>query len=164
MTPSGVGILLSSFHNFGTHTHVHRMKCQRHGSLESSHGLFWQNKMFKLKRSIYNMTVTFKEIKNYCSLSEHAQKLRKNINAASKLFYTTFLLIIKVLRQFLPSNLGDFHPASRTFLNSTRKKGLCRNRVKSLLSMRKQLLGNSFKPSLEVSADAILILVLKARF
>ena len=30
--------------------------------------------------------------------------------------------------------------------NSTKKKGLCINRVKSLLSMRKLLLGHSFKP------------------
>ena len=38
------------------------------------------------------------------------------------------------------------HPASRAFLNSTRKKGLCRNCVNSLLNMRKALLGDSFKP------------------
>ena len=44
----------------------------------------------------------------------------------------------------------SWHPASRAFLNSTRKKGLCRNRVKSLLSMRKPLLGDSFKPRLSL--------------
>ena len=38
------------------------------------------------------------------------------------------------------------HHASRVFLESMRKEGLCRNRVKSLLSMRKPLLGDSFKP------------------
>ena len=42
--------------------------------------------------------------------------------------------------------LVNRHPGSRGFLNSTRKKGLCRNREKSVLSMRKPLLGNSFKP------------------
>ena len=62
--------------------------------------------------------------------------------------------------------LGVLHPASRSFLNSTRKKGLCRDRVKSLLSMRKPLLGDVSKPGQLSLAllDAILIFVLKARF
>ena len=38
------------------------------------------------------------------------------------------------------------HLASRAFLKSTRKKGLCRNSVRSSLSMRKSLLGNNVKP------------------
>ena len=62
--------------------------------------------------------------------------------------------------------LGVLHPASRSFLNWTRRKGLYRNRVKSLLSMRKPLLGDVSKPGqLSLSLlDAILIFVLKARF
>ena len=58
------------------------------------------------------------------------------------------------------------HPASRAFLNSMRKKGICRNHVKSLLSMCKPLLGDRFKPRLHLdhTPDAILIFVLKARF
>ena len=62
--------------------------------------------------------------------------------------------------------LGVLHPASRSFLNSTRKKGLYRNRVKALLSMRKPLLGDVSKPGQLSLAllDAILIFVLKARF
>ena len=42
--------------------------------------------------------------------------------------------------------------------------GLSRNRVKSLLGMRKPLLGDSSKASLDRTPDAILIFVLKARF
>ena len=39
------------------------------------------------------------------------------------------------------------HPAKRAFLNSTRKKGLEKScEVLILLSMRKPLLGHSFKP------------------
>ena len=38
------------------------------------------------------------------------------------------------------------HSVSRAFFNSTRRKGLCRNRFKSLLSMRKPLLGDSVTP------------------
>ena len=62
--------------------------------------------------------------------------------------------------------LGVLHPVSRSFLNSTRRKGLCRNRVKSLLSMRKPLPGDVSKPGQLSLAllDAILIFVLKARF
>lgn len=62
--------------------------------------------------------------------------------------------------------LGVLHPASRFFLNSTRKKGLCRDRVKSLLSMHKPLLGDVSNPGQLSLAllDAILIFVLKARF
>lgn len=62
--------------------------------------------------------------------------------------------------------LGVLHPASRSFLNWTRRKGLYRNRVKSLLSMRKPLLGDVSKPGQLSLAllDAILIFVLKARF
>ena len=46
----------------------------------------------------------------------------------------------------LISESSNSHPASRAFLNSSREKGLCRNRVKSLLNMSKPLLGDSFKP------------------
>ena len=62
--------------------------------------------------------------------------------------------------------LGVLHPASRSFLNWTRRKGLYRNRVKSLLSMRKPLLGDVSKPGQLSLAllDAILIFVLEARF
>ena len=62
--------------------------------------------------------------------------------------------------------LGVLHPASRSFLNSTKRKGLYRNHVKSLLSMRKPLLGDVSKPGQLSLAllDAILIFVLKARF
>ena len=41
------------------------------------------------------------------------------------------------------------HPASRAILNWTSQNGLCTNRVKSLLSMRLPLLGDSFKPSFD---------------
>ena len=62
--------------------------------------------------------------------------------------------------------LGVSHPASRSFLNWTRRKGLYRNHVKSLLSMRKPLLGDVSKPGQLSLAllDAILIFTLKARF
>ena len=70
------------------------------------------------------------------------------------------------IKCFIRYMLGVSHPASRSFLNWTRRKGLYRNRVKSLLSMRKPLLGDVSKPGQLSLAllDAILIFVLKARF
>ena len=76
---------------------------------------------------------------------------------------------IKGTTSLISSLLAPYHqwrPASRFFLNSARKKILRRNRVKSLLRLRKPLLGDSFKPRLDLDRTpvATLILVLKARF
>ena len=62
--------------------------------------------------------------------------------------------------------LDNWHPAGRSFLNSTRKKVLHRKSVSCLLSVRRPLLGDSFKPrlTLDRTPDATLILLLKARF
>ena len=56
-------------------------------------------------------------------------------------FFLYFRVTTHCRRQFVVQQHSRL-PASRAFLNSTTKKGLCRNRVKSLLSICKPLLGN----------------------
>ena len=46
-------------------------------------------------------------------------------------------MVIRIFQPQIGFEIRKPHPDNRGFLSSTREKGLCRNRVKSLLSMRK---------------------------